>query len=83
MPAAPGAKLAAAIGGQIFLRVQKLLQKAVLENIQLVHIERAIQLDGVIADVARFDGDLACDLAFNAERPLLHIRRAQVGIVGV
>src|SRR5262249_445529 len=64
------------------LSVQELLQKAVLEDVNLVDVERAPEFDGVVADITYFDRRLRRNLTLDAERPLLHIGRAQVRIEG-
>ena len=73
---------ASAVDLEIVLRVNELLQEAVLEDVGLIDVECAPEFDGVVADVADFQRRLWGDLALDAERPLLNVGSAQVRVEG-
>src|SRR4030095_1033841 len=65
---------------QVLLSVKELLQEAVLENVRFVVVNRAINLDRVIAGVTNFDGGIGVEFALDSKRPLLDVRRGQIRV---
>src|SRR5262249_51220817 len=48
--------------------------------IEFIDAPLAIELDGMVADVTRFERQMLPDFPLDSEAPLEHVRRFQVGI---
>ena len=72
-------RLRALCGQTVVPRVDEVLQEAAILRLNLVVIELAELLDGVVADIAGFE-NRALHVALNREGPLLHVWRNQIGV---